>query len=188
MRRSFIAIPMPEKVQDALSAVQDRLRCGRLVDPENFHLTLAFLDHQSDASLAALDEELARIALAPFELQPHGLGAFGGRAPKTLWAGIADTTDLARLHDKVRGAVRLAGLDLPRKRFRPHVTLARFGPALDPADLERIRLVLERMHAFPCPSFQVDQFELVESRLYREGPVYTALADYPFSRNTMPAR
>ena len=51
------------------------------------------------------------------------------RQPAVLWAGVAPQPGLGVLRDRVRGAVRRAGVDLPRERFRPHVTLARLRNA-----------------------------------------------------------
>lgn len=199
MRRCFIAIPVPEPVQDALEPILDSLRTGSLTAPDRYHVTLSFLGDQPDAVLDVLHEELERITSPVFSLQPRGLGTFGGRSPRVLWAGLVANPALVDLHRKVRSAVRAAGIDLARERFRPHITLARFPERLEPGGLDRIKGFLERFETYAAPPFEVADFTLFESLRTRDGPIYEPLADYgwdmsltaglePFSRSTTPAR
>ncbi|MBL4556903.1 MAG: RNA 2',3'-cyclic phosphodiesterase [Rhodobacteraceae bacterium] len=95
--------------------------------PENLHLTLLFLDDQPVPALEDLHHELGRLAPAAFDLRLTGLGSFGGKAPRTLHAEAAPDPALIGLQAQIREAVRRAGIERPRTRFRPHVTLARFG-------------------------------------------------------------
>ena len=48
--RSFLALALPDPVRDALERVQEALPPGpaRLADPEQFHLTLAFLGERPE--------------------------------------------------------------------------------------------------------------------------------------------
>ncbi len=179
MMRAFVGIELPDTVADILADLQDRLPAGRLTDPEAFHLTLAFLDDQPDDTLEALHLALSEVALPPFSVQVRGLGTFGRRAPQALWAGVARNPSLAGLHGKVRGAAHRAGIVLRRERFRPHVTLARFGEPLLPEELEKLRRFLERFDGYPAPPFEVASFTLYRSILTKSGPVHEPLAEYP---------
>ncbi len=178
--RVFVAIDLPDAVRAVLEDVQEQVPVGRLMMAETLHLTLAFLGDQPRDLLLAADEELARISAAPFEVQLHGLGTFGARSPSVLWAGIRPDPALTALRERVRGAVRLAGLELPRERFRPHVTLARFS-RLREEELERLRRFLARFGGVGLPVFQVDRITLFQSRLSSEGAVHDALEEYPLA-------
>jgi len=85
---------------------------------------------------------------------------------------------MIRLRKKVRAAARGAGIDLPRERFRPHVTLARFSRS-KPVDMGRLTAFLGAYGGFRAGPFAVDRFCLYRSTLTPEGPVYDVLADYP---------
>lgn len=174
----FIAIDLPDGVRDRLEDLQDHLPVGRLADPETLHLTLAFLDEQPRDVVHAVHEALEAVRYDPFTVQMQGLGTFGSRSPRVLWAGIAPSPDLVVLRDKVRSAVRRGGVDLPRERFRPHVTLARFGNRVEGEALERLRRYLERFGAAPMPEFTVETFTLFESHLRKDGAHHDALAEY----------
>lgn len=176
--RVFVAIDLPEPVRDALAAVQDALPAGRLSDPEQLHITLAFLGEQPDEVVEAAHWALTRLSGPPFDLQLAGLGTFGDRAPHSVWAGIRDPAALKALQARVLSALHGAGLMLERRRFRPHVTLARLG-RLAPAEAERLTRFLQRFEAFPSPPFRVADVALWRSTLLRSGAVYDELARYP---------
>jgi 2'-5' RNA ligase len=176
--RVFVGVPLDDAAIEALLPVQEALRQGRLVDEENLHLTLAFLDDQPEAALAELDAALQDIRVSPWEMEFTGIEAQGGRRPALVWAEVAKAEPLRQLHDKVRGAARLAGIDLPRERFRPHVTLARF-PRSRPVDMGRLTAFLGAYGGFRAGPFAVDRFCLYGSTLTPDGPVYDVLADYP---------
>ena len=79
-----------------------------------------------------------------------GLELFGGRRPAVL--AVAATGDgLAPLHAKVMRLAREAGLALPRERFRPHVTIARFPREMGPKDRVRLEEFLALNGTFALP-------------------------------------
>ena len=147
---------------------------------ENLHLTLVFLDDQSDAQLEELHFELAGISGQGFELNFDGLGCFGTGAPKILYARIAESKALTDLHQQVRRAAHRAGIVLARQRYRPHVTLARFGRGLQWRDAERLEGFIADHSQIDLPGFAVSGFSLFQSTLHREGAIHDQLAEYGF--------
>lgn len=175
--RSFLAIDLPEDVVDSLTRLQAMLPAGRVVPPENLHLTLAFLGDQAEEQLEALHDELRAVSVAAFDLRFSGLGCFGAPRPATLFAEIAGCAALGALHAKLHSLIRRSGMSLPRDRFRPHVTLARFRKGGDPAVVHRF---LELHGNTQLPGFTACGMSLWQSRLYRDGAQYDRLADYAF--------
>lgn len=177
--RAFLALPVPEPALTALVALQSALPVGRPVPEGNLHLTLAFLGDASEATLADLDEILSATPLPQAELRFTGLGTFAQIERGLIFAAVEPVPDLVSLQAKVARAVRMAGLDLPRKRFRPHVTLARAnrqpkGPARD------------RMAAALGLPIDVPAVTAIEAVLYRStlgpgGARHDALASYGLS-------
>ena len=78
----------------------------------------------------------------------------------------------------MRRAAHRAGIELPRERFRPHVTLARLPPRLDVGELERIRRYLEVYSAAPMPEVEVGEITLFASWLRPEGSLYEPVETY----------
>lgn len=179
MIRCFIALSLPESVTDSLIDIQDRVRNARWVEVENMHLTLAFLGERTPSELTDLDTELDRLRFEPFELEISGVGAFGGAKPHTLYAGLAASEPLARLQSKIMRVIQGEGLAVERRKFTPHVTLARCGGGVIPAQAINWTLHHARLAAEP---FTVHGFSLYRSDLGPGAPVYTELVSYPFLR------
>ncbi len=180
MIRAFVGIPLPEPVADALEAAQAGIPAGRVVPHENFHVTLAFLGEQPRPVLEDVHDALAALRVPGFSLRIEGLGMFGGARPRVLFAEVAAGPGLAQLRRKVLRAVHEAGIELPRERFHPHVTLARFGgDGLRGDDAVEMQAFVARRVGLRTGPFAVERFVLYRSHLGRAGPVYEALAEYP---------
>ncbi|MDE4097059.1 MULTISPECIES: RNA 2',3'-cyclic phosphodiesterase [Rhodobacterales] len=177
--RSFVGLSLPEEAILALETLQEEIPVGRVVPGDNLHLTLAFLDDQPDFALQLLHEELTRIAAVPLRLRITGLDLFGGRVPRILFAAVAPDPDLSRLRDQVRRAAERAEIDLPRERFRPHITLARFPRQMPEHRAQRLGAFLQAQGDFSLPEMQIDRMALFRSTLTPDGARYEVLADYP---------
>lgn len=184
MIRCFIALSLPDDVSDALTEAQDGVRNARWIEEENLHLTLAFLGNRTPSELTALDAELDRLRVAPFDLAVAGAGAFGGGRPHTLYAGLVPSEPLTRLAAKIDRLARAGGSGTGiagrRRKFHPHITLARCGGGVIPAQAIDWTLRHARLTA---PAFTVHGFGLWRSDLATRGaPVHTELVTYPFAR------
>ncbi|WP_051337306.1 RNA 2',3'-cyclic phosphodiesterase [Leisingera daeponensis] len=175
--RAFVGLPLPDAALDALERLQEPLTVGRHVPAENMHLTLAFLDDQPEAVLEALHQLLAEISAPPVQLAFRGLDTFGGKLPRVLAAQVQKTPELSHLRERVRSACRSAGIELPRERFRPHVTLARFPRHLEAGQVEKIARYLSAAADFRLEC-EAETFALYQSTLAPEGARYDVLAEY----------
>lgn len=157
----------------------------RWVDPEQWHLTLAFLPAVPQRALDDLEERLERAARRrdAFECALRGGGVFPDvpRA-RVLWAAVAEADGagaLARLAMGVRASANRAGAAPEGGRFRPHLTLARFRV---PQDATRWVRVAE---TYEGPQWQADAIHLIESHLGqgRGGrPRHEVVASFPLRR------
>jgi 2'-5' RNA ligase len=180
MIRAFVAIALPTPVVKALVSVQTGLPSGHLVPPENFHITLAFLGKHPEPEIEDVHHALESLRAPGFALSLSGAGLFGGGKPRLLYAGVQAEPGLAHLRQKVLRAARGTGLRLTRGRYRPHVTLARFGIAGLTGDeaREMADFTARRMELSAGP-FDVGEFHLFRSTLGSSGPAYEILASYP---------
>jgi len=178
--RAFLAVELPDNVRDALVAFQSRLPVGRPVAAENLHLTLSFLDDQPEERLEELHYELEGLTVRPFDVAFDGWSWFGGARPRLIHAALAANPDLTDLHAAVTRAARRVGIRLERRKYVPHVTLARLG-AQAPGDARaRLdRLMAELPDPF-LPGFTVTGVALYQSNLLPQGARYEVLARYPF--------
>jgi 2'-5' RNA ligase len=180
--RAFVALTLPQATREALEAVQQVLNLLRPVDPDQMHLTLAFVDDQPGPVLEELHLALEALRAPAMDLRLTGLDGFGDPL-RQVHATLAPSDALATLHHRIARACMTAGIDLPRRRFRPHVTLAR-APIQDAA---LARAVAQASARFPI-DWQASEFALFESHLHRHGPHYRVLAQYPLALAPAPAR
>lgn len=176
MTRSFVAIDLPETAADTLARIAAACPSGRPVTEENMHLTLAFIGEVDDAALEEAHDALSAIRAGAFEIRIGGLSTFGGDVPRTLWAAVLPDPRLSALEKDIRRALRRAGLELPHRRFVPHVTLVRFGR--EPLSAEFPRFI-ERNAALRLGPLPVRHFGLYASHLGKAGPAYDLLEAYP---------
>ncbi|MGO4917231.1 RNA 2',3'-cyclic phosphodiesterase [Pseudogemmobacter sp. W21_MBD1_M6] len=177
--RAFLAIDLPDPVTDALVDLQETLPLDCQTQADNFHLTLAFLGEQPERMIEDIHDAMREVNAPTLELELAGLDTFGDPYPKVLFVDVAKNTALERLHHKIRGAIRDAGLQLARERFRPHVTLARFRRRMPQADLERLRIFLLHHARFRLEPITVEGFSLYRSILHPDGAIHEKLAHYP---------
>lgn len=178
--RSFVALTLPAGAAALSESLARRVDFGRPTKPENLHITLAFLDDQTEASLAAVELELSAIRLPALQVRVRGIGVFGGDKPRILYADIEPEPSLIALRDAVRRAVRAAGIELPHERYHPHITLARMTPT-DIAAHSRLARYLERYGPSATDPEPAIAFGLFGSQLHPDGVRYEPLALFPFA-------
>lgn len=171
--RLFIALTLPPEALDALTALQARLPSGRLVEEDNLHLTLAFLGERGMDEAEAVTDALDALRAPAVTLSLSGPALFGGRKGQALGLAAEGDAALAGLQARVTARLRGAGLTLERRRFRPHVTLARLRGGAD-ASAGLAALAGARAGPFNCTGFA-----LIESHLRPDGPIYEPLATWP---------
>ena len=177
--RAFVGLSVPEAWVTPLARAQSRLPGGRPVPLDDLHLTLAFLDDQPEDRIEALHDTLSARPAKAAPLQAIAFTTFGtGRKASLAVLDVAATPALTAVRDAVRRAARSAGIDLPRDRFRPHVTLVRYS-ASAPADPARVQKALIGMGIADLPPATATVTTLWASTLTPAGPVYDALAHYP---------
>lgn len=177
--RSFLALTPSEAAIDAILDIQEGMPGAHWAPPENLHLTLLFLGDQPRRALEDLDAALLKVDAAPFDLALQGVGAFGGRDARLVFAGVAESEPLRRLQAKLVGAARSAEMEVDHRRFSPHVTLARWGR--NAVSAERLAAYIQARSLFRTEPFEVARFGLFRSELGRGGAHYDLMAEYELS-------
>jgi 2'-5' RNA ligase len=143
--RLFLAFPLPQDAVERLAEWQRGLTGGRIVPPENLHVTLAFLGARPAGELDAIAGALRAAAGRADEmpvLTPE-------RYRETRSVGMVVCSDeegrATRIAEDVFERLeRLGVYQRERRRWLPHITVLRFRerPRLDPPlpDLEPVRL------------------------------------------------
>ncbi len=175
--RLFIAITLPDSERERLAALANGLPGARWIDQDNLHLTLRFLGELDGGDAADVDAALSQVRMPGFVLGLEGISHFGeGRKLRALWAGVKPNPALMRLQAKVEQAVIRAGQPPEKRKFKPHVTLARFKA--NPGG-GKLQAYLAEHALFRGAPFTVDSFTLYSSFLSSSGAIYRPEATYP---------
>lgn len=177
MPRLFTGLELPDSVRARLGLVRGPLPGAKWIEPEDFHITLRFagdIDNRvADEFAGFLDE----IETPSFEIRISGIGAFGGRAPRAIWAGVEGGEALALLQRAHERAARSAGLLPETQTFRPHVTLARLRGTKPDA----VARFLGSRGGLKSEPFMVDRFVLFSARPGSGGGPYVVEQAYPLA-------
>ena len=180
MPRLFVAIELPEPLRQELILAALGVPDARLTPLEQLNLTLRFVGETDAQGFEDLREALHGVDGPAFELTARGVGCFPRKKqPRVLWAGFAESGELAALQRKVERAVVRAGFEPEGRRFHAHVTLAR----LKNGRPQRVARWLEDHAPLSAPAFDVEEFRLYSSRLLPSGAVHQVEESYALSRS-----
>ena len=174
MPRLFTGIEIPADVADRLSYLRGGLAGARWISPENYHLTLRFVGDVDMIAAEAVAEGLSRVSRGSFSLRFTGIGALGTRKPHALVAKLELSRPLMELQAEHERIMQRIGLAPEKRKYTPHVTLARLrgGSTRDIAEYLTLR------GGFFAEPFTVDRFVLFSSRKSVGGGPYVVEQTY----------
>lgn len=176
MPRLFVAIDLPENIQERLSSLCCGLPGARWVQPEQMHLTVRFIGDVGSSVFRDVQEALTAVKAKSFSLQLDGIGFFPPRGkPRVVWAGIRRNEHLLQLRNRIESVLVQAGLDPEGRKFSPHITLAR----LKNTPSAKVGAYLAHNGMFMTEEFQINEFLLYSSVLNSKGAKHYIEAEYP---------
>jgi len=173
--RLFVALDLPWEIKEELSDLSFNLIGARWVPTDNFHLTLRFIGEASRLQAEEIDLALATLRGRSFAFSLCGMGWFekAGRV-SALWVGVERNEQLAKLQAKVESALYRVGLPSDRRRFTPHVTLARMDVSVTPG----LTQFVQANNLYRTAPIRADNVTLFSSFLGKDQPTYTPEAEY----------
>jgi len=182
--RTFIAVELPQEIQDRLQQLQDDLGASmpdvRWTKRGNVHLTLKFFGDVQVSRIGAISEALKDIArqFSPFTMNLAGIGAFpNSRKPRIVWVGIEKGAgSLIEIANLIEASMGKLGFPREGRPFRPHLTVGRIRHLTNPAAMTE---ALERSEVGELGEFIVERICLIKSQLDPAGSIYTTLAEAP---------
>lgn len=183
MRRIFIAINLPDALKEKLILFKKRwyFLPAKWVKKENLHLTLLFLGYLRDEKLPKIFEISQEVAQRHKKfslcLQKVILAPKQDKIPRMIWVELERSENLQNLQSDLENSLILAKIPFQKetRQFSPHLTLCRIRKwefkQMDPEEIPEINEKIDF-------SFSVNSFEVMESKLKRQGPEYLALKSF----------
>jgi 2'-5' RNA ligase len=129
---------------------------------EQWHLTLTFHGDLDPDRLKRFERVVAACAAVRWATSArlHGAGGFPSTARgRMLWAGVEPADDaLGDLQRNLAARLRRNGWDADRRRYRPHLTLARSRRRRD------LTALVDVLADYQGPEWDVDRIVVVASR------------------------
>lgn len=174
--RLFIAIVPDNEAAGRIAELRNEVRNeslrGSFVPSSNIHLTLEFLGECTREEMMKASSVLDRLSFSPFTVTLDRTGAFRHKDGDVIYAGAEHSPGLMNLHNQLALMLRENGFRLERRKYTPHVTLAR--RAVSTYMTGRIEKI----------SFRVRSVCLMLSERTERGMVYSVLHEVEgFARN-----
>jgi len=174
--RLFVGLELPWEVCQRLAMLSGAgIPGAKWVPAENYHVSLRFIGETPGHVAEEIDHTLASVNAPCFSLTLKGIGTFnkGGRS-SVLWVGVERNPQLDHVQSKIETSLQRCGLEPERRRFQPHVTLAR----LDNPPEAKLANFVQAHNLFRADPVPVEHFTLFSSLLGKDHAVYTAEVEY----------
>lgn len=181
--RCFIAIEIPQPIQNQLARIQGTLQKqiqkASWVKPGNIHLTLKFLGDVNPDNLEPIGETIEEVTSRhrSFPLRIGGVGAFPNLVrPRVIWVGVkTGGKRVSALTQDINVALSYCGFSFETKKFNPHLTIARLKERID---LRPYTSQYRQYDRIDRVEMTVDRISLVQSQLHPQGAIYSNLQSY----------
>lgn len=173
--RVFVAIDLPEEVKNELYRIQKLINPSlakiKWVPKKNLHLTLKFLGEVDD--IDDIHQKMSKIKFEPFEVNLKNFGAFPSwENINVFWVDMEPHKEIINLQQKVDA--ELFNFSNKYQKFSPHLTLGRVKSIKKEKEFFK---VIKSIKINPI-KFEVDEFQIMESKLSKDGSKYITLKKY----------
>jgi 2'-5' RNA ligase len=175
MPRLFTGLEVPEAVVGQLALMRGGVVGARWLEPDDYHITLRFVGDVDVDVARDIDEILGDIHRPKAAICFEGLSWFGGYKPRAIVAKVKAEPALMDLQAEQERRLRRIGIEPERRKYTPHVTLARLRGAGQAA----IASYLAERGALVADAFTAERFVLYSAREGSGGGPYVVEAAYP---------
>lgn len=185
--RSFLAFELPLEIKNIVARVSGELRQSTLnprwVKVDNIHLTVVFMGSIETEDTPAITRVVREVCqtYGPFDISLKGIGCFPNRrSPRVLWLGLdGDLEPMSEFRDALQGHLKGFGIKEEKRKFKPHLTLARFRkPKKMDAKEDQFLSNYEDISSAVC---SLKELILFKSDLKPTGAVYTKVESWPLT-------
>lgn len=174
--RIFTAITFDDYTMQYLKKLTELVpmhyRDARMTGYTNLHMTVAFIGEADRITVNKVIKASKKTAEATsgFTVETIGMSAFKRKNKYTVICDIKDSEDLSGVYGRMITALSGEGLNIDKKKYRPHITLAR--QAVLTGKTTQIKT--------PEHVIEVKEFCVMESSRINGVLTYTPIAKFKF--------
>jgi len=174
--RVFLAIDFPQEIKEnLLKKINDFKKIVpdlRWIKKPALHLTIKFIGEIEESLVSEIRNRLADAFqnIDPFDLKTTYPGFFPNpHKARVFYLDIQPSDSLKRCFDIIETKLQPLGIEKEKRRFKPHITLARIKNLSLPNDKTNILL----NPSFPEMTIKTKEIILMQSELLYNGARYT---------------
>jgi 2'-5' RNA ligase len=172
--RCFIGVMLPEEIKEKIKGLQDQIKSlpinCKFVEDYNLHVCLSFLGEISEEKIDFISHLLDKICekYNKFEVKVAKIKLIPSKNyVRVIALDLIDSETFDKLRREI--AEKIGGDSKPL-----HVTLCRVKSILNRQKfLDKIKKIEE----IKVGNFLVEKVQIIESKLKREGPIYTIIKE-----------
>lgn len=181
--RLFVGIKLEnsvlEQIDKFLKPFKKTASPVKWTELQNLHVTLKFIGEVPDSQYNMIQKKLASADFntGPLELTFRGCGKFGrGRDMNIFWIGIDENQIMQDVYHRIENSLHRLGIPKEKRPFKPHITVARNKKSFN---FKSFFDLIEEKQDTLIAKQQVGGFQLFNSQLTPEGPIYKVLKEVP---------
>lgn len=187
--RAFIAIDLSPEIYEKLEKISSKLKNqisklpARWVPTRNIHLTVKFLGDVSESNLELLKRilKIESQKYSPFEISFREMGAYPTiHRPRVIWIGTKVPQELIDFHHSIENETARLGYAREKRKFSPHLTLARVSRNANSKQVAQIGALLGEFKVGFIGAARIEKAHLYRSDLKPGGAEYTKLFSASF--------
>ena len=179
---------------DVIKKIDSVVRYFRTQIPESgvkwvsvdlLHLTIKFMGELPDEKLDETKATICKVVkqLPSFQINIQGLGMYPNhQKPRVVWLGIEGKEPIINIHHLLDDALEKIGIQPERRKFSPHLSLARLRRGTDQATVKEIGQTLSKFTVDSLGMVTVEHISLYKSKLTPQGPIHTLLQAAPLNK------
>jgi len=179
MFRGFIAVEVEssQRLEDFSRSVKATDAPLKMVNLDIIHVTLKFLGDTEEALIPEIEKVMkdATSGVEPFTVSIKGTGAFPNlNRISVVWAGMGNAEALGQIASKLNKGLEPLGFKPEKKRFSPHVTVARVKGG---RNKDKVAEIIRSYEDEEFNEVEVNRIILKKSVLTPQGPIYSDVVE-----------
>lgn len=182
--RTFIAADLsPEiltKVEKIANDLKQMLPGGTIkwVSTDKMHLTIKFIGDIHKNKITRVKDLMTNTLKeqSSFKIGVQDLGTYPHiNNPRVIWLGIMQGAPLIEIHNRLDEALTELKVRPDRRKYSPHLTLARVRRDTGRDTVKEIGEILSQFKVDSLGTITISEITLYKSKLTPKGPEYTPL-------------
>jgi len=179
MFRAFIAVEVSSssELEEFSRAVKGTDAPLKMVNLDIIHVTMKFLGDTDEDLIPQIEEVMKNAVegIEPFTVTIKGTGAFPNlNRLSVIWAGMENAEALGVIASRIDKDLEPLGFKPERKKFSPHVTIARVKGG---RNKDRLVEVIQNYQDKEFAKVEINRVILKKSVLTTQGPIYSDLVE-----------